>query len=57
MKKIKVCVYNLCKLDVEDCVALRKKVEKVKSHDVSEFWHKRLLISCSRLPQACPKEH
>jgi len=29
VKQIGLCVKSLCKLDVEDCTALRSKVEKV----------------------------
>ena len=36
VKKIKDCVKNLYKLDVEDCVALKTKEEKVQGHDVGE---------------------
>lgn len=39
---IEVRVNNLYKIDVEDCVALSAKAEKVQSHDVSEIWHKIL---------------
>jgi len=35
-------VNNLYKLDVEVCVALSTKAEKVQSHDVGELWHKSL---------------
>ncbi len=35
-KQIKVWVKNIYKLDVEDCVALSTKVEKVQSQDISE---------------------
>jgi len=37
VKKIEVCVKNLYKLDVEDCVALKTKEEKVQGHDVGEL--------------------
>jgi len=37
-----VHVKNMYKLDVEDCVVLSTKVEKVQSRDVGEIWHKRL---------------
>ena len=33
---------KLYKLDVEDSVALRSKVENVQSHNVDEFSHRRL---------------
>lgn len=42
VKKIGVCVKNLYKLDVEDCVALSSKVDKVQGHYVGELWHKIL---------------
>eukprot|EP00253_Pinus_taeda_P017497 PITA_17497 len=42
VKQIKVRVNNLYKIDVEDCVALRTKAEKVQSRDVNELWHIRL---------------
>ena len=42
VKKIKVCVKNLYKLDVENCAAMSAKVEKVQSHDVGEILHRRL---------------
>jgi len=42
VKRIEVRVKNLYKLDVEDCVALSSKAEKVQSRDVSELWHRRL---------------
>ena len=42
VKQIRVRVKNLYKLDVEDCVALSSKAEKVQSHDVGEIWHIRL---------------
>lgn len=37
VKKVEVCVKNLYKLDVEDCVELRTKEEKVQGHDVGEL--------------------
>ena len=42
VKKIGVQVKNLYKLDVEDCVALSTKEEKVESRDIDQLWHKRL---------------
>ena len=42
VKKIRVCVKNLYKLDVEDCATLNINAEKVQSRDVNELWHKRL---------------
>ena len=33
---------NLYNIDVEDCVALSTKVEKVQSRDVGELWKKIL---------------
>jgi hypothetical protein len=42
VKQIGVRVKNLYKLDVEDCVALSTKAEKVQSRDVGELWHRRL---------------
>ena len=38
VKKIWVRVKNLYKLDVEDCVALSKKAEKVQSRDNGDKW-------------------
>jgi len=35
-------VKNLYKLNVDECVSLRKKAVKVKSRDVGELWHRRL---------------
>ena len=46
VKQIGVCVKNLYKLDVEDCVALIIKVEKLQNHDVGKLWHKRLGHLC-----------
>jgi len=42
VKQIRVHVENLYKLDVEDCVTLRTKTEKVQSRDVGELWHRIL---------------
>ena len=42
MKQIVVRVKNLYKLDVEDCVALSTKLDKVQIRDVDELWHKIL---------------
>jgi len=42
VKKIGVRVRNMYNLDVEYCVALSTKAEKVQSHDVGEIWHRRL---------------
>jgi hypothetical protein len=42
VKWIRVRVKNLYKLDVEDCVALSTKAEKVQSRDIGELWHRRL---------------
>jgi hypothetical protein len=42
VKQIRVQVKNLYKLDVEDCVALSTKAEKVQSQDISELWHRIL---------------
>ncbi len=42
VKKIGIWVKNLYKLEVEECVSLRTKVERVQSRDVGEFWHRRL---------------
>jgi len=39
---IGVWVKNLYKLEVEDCVALCTKAEKVQSRDIDELWHKIL---------------
>ena len=33
---------NLYKLDVEDCIVLSSKVEKVQSREIDELWHRRL---------------
>jgi len=64
VKQIEVCVKNLYKLDVEDCVALSTKEEKVEGCDVSELWHKRLghlhngtLNIIQKKPLASLKEH
>lgn len=40
VKKIEIRVKNLYKLEVEECSALRKKVERVQSRDISELWHR-----------------
>lgn len=40
VKRIEFWVKNLYKLDVEECNALSKKVEKVQSQDISELWHR-----------------
>ena len=37
VKRIRVWVKNLYKLDVEDCAALSTKAEKVQSRDTSEL--------------------
>ena len=42
VRQIKVHVKNMYKLDVEECVALRSKVEKVQSRNVDELCHMRL---------------
>ena len=42
VKRIGVQVKNLYKLEVEDCVALSTKAEKVWSQDIGELWHRRL---------------
>ena len=42
VKQIRVRVKNLYKLDVEDYAALNTKVEKVKSLNFNEIWHRRL---------------
>ena len=42
VKWIRIRVKNLYKLDVEDCVALSTKVEKVQSCDIGELWHRIL---------------
>ena len=42
VKKIRVRVNNLYKLNVEDCATLSTKAEKVQSRDVGELWHRRL---------------
>jgi len=42
VKQIEVRVKNLYKLDVEDCVALSIKAEKMQICNVSELWHRRL---------------
>lgn len=39
---MKVQVKHMYKLDVDDCVALRKKTEKAQSRDVSELWNIKL---------------
>jgi len=43
VKWIGVLVKNLYKLDVEECVALCTKVEKVQSRDIDELWQRRLV--------------
>jgi len=40
VKKIGIQVQNLYKIEVEDCVSLSSKVEKMLSRDVDELWHK-----------------
>eukprot|EP00253_Pinus_taeda_P029923 PITA_29923 len=42
VKKIGIQVKNLYKLEVEECVALRTKEERVQKQDVGELWHRRL---------------
>ena len=42
VKWIGVRVKNLYKLDVEDCVSLRTKEEKVQRQDIGELLHRRL---------------
>ena len=42
VKKIWVRVKNLYKLDVEYCVSLSTKAEKVESQYISHLWHMRL---------------
>eukprot|EP00253_Pinus_taeda_P010452 PITA_10452 len=42
VKQIRVQVKNLYKLDVEYCVALSTKEEKVQSRDIGELWHRIL---------------
>ena len=41
-KRIRILVNNIYKLEVEYCVSLSTKVEKVKSPDIGELWCKRL---------------
>ena len=42
VKRIGVQVNNLYKLDIEDCVSLSTKAEKVQSGDIGELWHRRV---------------
>jgi len=63
VKQIRVHVKNLYKLDVEECVALSIKVEKVYRHDVSELWytilvhlHDGTLNIMQQIMTALPKE-
>eukprot|EP00253_Pinus_taeda_P009563 PITA_09563 len=42
VKKIGIRVNNVYKLEVEDCISLSTKVEKVQSRDVGELWHRGL---------------
>lgn len=42
VKKIGIQVQNLYKIEVEDCVSLSSKVEKMLSRDIDELWHRRL---------------
>ena len=42
VNKIGIRVQNIYKIEVEDCVALSSKAEKMLSRDVDELWHKRL---------------
>jgi len=42
LKKIGIRVKNLYKLEVEDCVTLSMKAEKLQSRNIGELWHRRL---------------
>jgi hypothetical protein len=42
VKKIGIRVKNLYKLEVDGCVAMMGKAEKVVSQDEGELWHRRL---------------
>eukprot|EP00253_Pinus_taeda_P009967 PITA_09967 len=42
VKKNRVWVTNLYKLDVEDCTALSTTEKKVRSRDIGELWHRIL---------------
>jgi len=42
VKQIRVLIENLYKLDVEYCVSLSMREEKVHSQDIDELWRRRL---------------
>eukprot|EP00253_Pinus_taeda_P034486 PITA_34486 len=42
VKKIRIQVQNLYKIEVEDCATLSSKVEKMLSRDIDELWHRQL---------------
>jgi len=41
VKRIRVRVKNLYKLDVEECASLSTKAENMQSRYISELWHRR----------------